>query len=53
MMNTKSPYVQPRLRTLGAVADLTQTGNSQGGMTRPFVSNGFDAKGGSVASNGR
>ena len=53
IMKTKRPYVQPRLQIIGAVADLTQTGNSQGGMTRPFTSNGFDAKGGSVTSNGR
>jgi hypothetical protein len=43
MMNTKSPYVQPRLRTLGAVADLTKTGLTHGGS---------DAKSGSVSSNG-
>jgi hypothetical protein len=46
-------YTKPELKVIGSVANLTQTGNSLGGMTRPFVSNGFDAKGGSVASNGR
>ena len=42
-MKIKSPYVQPELKRLGAVADLTKTGR-----TNP----GFDAKAGSVNSRG-
>ena len=40
---TKQPYVQPELKTIGAVADLTKTGT-----TNP----GPDAKAGSVSSQG-
>ncbi len=47
-------YSKPVLEVLGSVADLTQTGNSAGGMTPPnFGSNPQDAKGGSVSSNGQ
>jgi hypothetical protein len=40
---TKQPYIQPELKTIGAVADLTKTGR-----TNP----GPDAKSGSVSSQG-
>lgn len=42
MEEQKKDYAAPQLRDLGAVTDLTQTGN-----TNP----GADAKGGSSASN--
>ena len=40
---TKQPYIQPELKTIGAVADLTKTG---------LTTTGGDAKGGSVSSMG-
>ena len=40
---TKQPYIQPELKTIGSVADLTQTG---------LTTAGPDAKNGSVSSKG-
>lgn len=46
-------YSAPEFEEFGTVADLTETGNSQGGMfDSSVVGNSNDMKNGSVASSG-